>query len=268
MRRFSAEYLADTRRSLWADRDALAALDLAHRERVLDVGCGTGSLTDVLREETDARVVCLDADPTLLREMDAGDRVVGEATRLPVADAAFDLVACQALLVNLASPMDAVREFVRTSSDLVAAIEPDNAAVTVDSTVQAEATLAARARSAYLEGLGTDPALGASAATLFENAGLRSVTTTRHDLVREIEPPYEPRDVEAVRRKVTASRLADHERTLRAGGLTPAEYETLVDDWQSMGRAAADQLQSGEYRRTERVPFYVTVGGVPPSPPT
>ncbi|MFB6353799.1 MAG: class I SAM-dependent methyltransferase [Halobacteriales archaeon] len=262
MRRFSAEYLADTRRGFWADREALAALDLERRQRVLDVGCGTGSLADVLRAETDARVVCLDADVSLLREVDAGDRIVGDATRLPVADGTFDLVACQALLVNLPRPVDAVRAFAGASSELVAAVEPDNAAVTVESTVEAEADLAARARAAYLDGLDTDATLGSEVAALFEAAGLRDVTTTRHDLVREVAPPYEPRDVEAARRKATASRLADHEPELRAGGLSAAEYEALLDDWRAMGRAAAEQLRAGEYRRTETVPFYVTVGRV------
>jgi protein-L-isoaspartate O-methyltransferase len=262
VRRFSAEYLAGTRQGLCADRDALAGLDLERRDRILDVGCGLGSLAAVLREESVGRVVCLDADRALLAAAGPGARLQGDATRLPVADAAFDLVACQALLVNLPEPIVARREFGRASSALVAAIEPDNAAVSVESTVPAEATLAARAREAYLAGLETDATLGASAATLFQEAGLHDVTTTRHDLVHEVAPPYDERDVESARRKVTAQRLADHESELRAGGLSAAEYDALVDDWQAMGRAVAGQLQAGEYRRTERVPFYVTVGRV------
>lgn len=262
MRRFSAEYLADTRDGLWADREALAGLDLPHRERVLDAGCGTGSLATVLREESPATVVCLDADPALLAEASPGPRVVGDATALPVADDSFDLVACQALLVNLPAPVEAVREFARASTELVAAVEPDNEAVTVESTVEAEATLAARARAAYLAGLGTDATLGAETVSLFEAAGLHDVTSARHDLVTEVAPPYAPRAVESARRKVTASRIADHECELRAGGLSTDEYEQLLDDWRAMGREVAGQLQTGEYRRTERVPFYVTVGRV------
>jgi len=262
VRRFSAEYLADTRRGLWADRTALAGLDLGNRRSILDVGCGTGSLAAALREETDATVTCLDADATLLEAVDAGPRLLGDATRLPVTDGAFDLVACQALLVNLPSPLEAVREFARASSALVAAVEPDNGAVTVESTVPDEARLAAQARTAYLAGLETDASLGASVASRFDAAGLRDVTTRRHDLVRETGPPYDPRDVESVRRLATASRLVEHEATLRAGGLTADGFERLRGAWRRMGRAAAEQLQAGTYRRTERVPFYVTVGRV------
>jgi cyclopropane fatty-acyl-phospholipid synthase-like methyltransferase len=67
VRQFSADYLDRTRRGMWADsRAALADLSLSDRERVLDVGCGTGELTAVLVEETDATVVGVDADTGLL----------------------------------------------------------------------------------------------------------------------------------------------------------------------------------------------------------
>lgn len=262
MRQFSADYLAETRRGLWTDRDALAGLELDSRERIIDVGCGTGAFAAVLAEASGLEVVCLDADPALLAEVEAGPRLVGDATQLPVRDDAFDLAACQALLVNLREPIAAVRELARASSDLVAAVEPDNAEVCVESTVEAETTLAARARRAYLDGLESDATLGADAAALFEAAGLREVTTTRHDLVRQTAPPYGARDVESARRKAEASRLAEQAAELRAGGLGPDEYEAFVADWRAMGRTVVEQMRDGEYRRTETVPFYVTVGRV------
>lgn len=267
MRQFSAEYLADTRRGLWADRDALAPLDLPSRRRILDVGCGTGSLAEVLGEESDATVMGLDADPTLLESVGADERVVGDAERLPFADGSFDLVACQALLVNLREPLVAVREFARVSTALVAVVEPDNTAVVVESTVEAEAALAARAREAYLAGLDVDAGIGATTASILEAAGLAEVETARHDHVRVVEPPYQARDAESARRKARGTRLVDHERELRRGGLSAEEYATLVDDWRSMGRAVADQLREGRYRRRELVPFYVTVGRVPGNAP-
>jgi len=163
VREFSADYLETTREGMWADsRAALADLDLATRERVLDVGCGTGELTRVLAEETSGEVVGADVDPRLLAAAsEVAPAVRADATRLPFVDDAVDLVVCQALLINLPDPVGAVEAFARVSSDLVAAVEPDNGAVTVDSTVDAEPPLARRARERFLDGVGTDVTLGA-----------------------------------------------------------------------------------------------------------
>lgn len=262
MRRFSAEYLEETRRGMWTERAALDDLDLASRERVLDVGCGTGELTKVLREESDAEVLAVDANRELLRHVAADERVLGDATGLPFADAVCDLVACQALLINLPDPTAAVREFARVSSDLVAAIEPNNAAVTVESTVESEPPLARRAREAYIEGVSTDVSLGADAADYFEAAGLADVTTTRHEHVTAVEPPYGAAALQAAARKATGERLAEQRPEFAAGGLSSTEYDALRTEWREMGREVVDQMAEDAYERVETVPFFVTVGCV------
>jgi SAM-dependent methyltransferase len=290
VREFSAEYLEDTRRGMWDDREALADLALDSRERILDVGCGTGELSRVLAEEsaaegtpgaesaadgsptdgtptdgTPARVVGVDADPALLavaRERGV-ETVAGDALGLPFPDDAFDLVVCQALLINLPDPAAAVREFRRVSSDLVAAVEPDNAAVAVESTVESESDLAARARRAYLDGVETDVTLGGEGTrAAFAEAGLSDVTTRRHVHARTVEPPYAERDLRAARRKASGESLADDRATLLSGDLSTAEYDALRTDWREMGRAVIEQMAAEEYRRAEVVPFYVTVGSV------
>jgi len=263
VREFSADYLTETRRGMWSDRDALAALDLPARSRILDVGAGTGELTRVLAEESPAEVVALDADPRLLDHADADHRLAGDATRLPVRDDACDLVACQALLINLPDPAAAVREFARVSSDLVAVVEPDNGAVAVDSTVAAESELSARAREFYVDGVGTDVALGADAADLLEEAGLEDVSTTRYDHTMVVEPPYDDTALEAAARKATGERLAEQRPELTAGGLDADAYDDLRAAWREMGRTVVDQMRASEYERRETVPFYVTVGRVP-----
>lgn len=261
MRRFSPGYLAETRRGLWEDREALSGLDLRSRERVLDVGCGTGGLTRVLREESAAVVVGLDADPSLLARVDP-PRLLGDATRLPFPEDAFDLTVCQALLINLPDPVAAIGEFARVSEDAVAAVEPDNGAVGVESTVDAEPRLASRARAAYVDGVRTDVTLGADAAERFSDAGLRDVETTRHEHRRVVEPPYSPAELEGAARKAGGERLADGRETMLAGELEPAEYDALRDAWREMGREAIEQMRAGEYVREESIPFYVTVGRV------
>ncbi len=259
MRRFSPEYLERTREGLWADREALAALELERCDSVLDVGCGTGELTRVLAEESGGRVVGLDRDPALLAGL-AQPAVRGDALALPVSTGGVDLVVCQALLVNLPDPAAAVAEFARAAGDRVAAVEPDNAAVTVESTVDAEAPLARRARARYRAGVGTDVALGADAADLFRDAGLTDVTARRHDQVRTVEPPYDEADLAAAARKAGGDALRDRRPTMAGDD---EELDELRTAWREMGRAVLEQVRDGEYRRREVVPFYVTTGRVP-----
>jgi SAM-dependent methyltransferase len=250
---------------MWDDsREALADLCLPTRTRILDVGAGTGALSRVLAAESDAEVVCLDADRSLLsvaRNRTGLPAVAGDATRLPFPDDAFDLVVCQALLVNLPTPTAGLREFARVSSELVAAVEPDNSAVAVDSTVDAEVDLERRVREAYLEGVATDVALGDRLPGLFEAAGLHDVRTRRYFHGKRVEPPYDERAVEDARRKATGEGLASHATELRRA-LPADEYDALHDRWRAMGRAVAAQMRDREYRRAEVVPFDVVTGSV------
>lgn len=262
MRRFSADYLKTTRTGMWADsRAALSDLALADCERILDVGCGTGELTRVLREESGGDVVGLDADADLLASV-PGPTVRGDATRLPFADDSFDLVVCQALLINLPDPAAAVREFARVAGDRVAAVEPNNGAVTVHSTVDSEPRLARRARRLFLDGVDTDVALGADAADVFEAAGLDVVSTRRYDQELTVEPPYGEGAVLAARRKATGEGLATDRETILDGETSPEEYDALRERWREMGREVVTQMQTDDYERRETVPFFVTVGRV------
>lgn len=255
---------------MWVDdREALSDLELDSRASVLDVGCGTGELTGVLTEETppDARIVGVDADPDLLRV--ARDRIpdrvstcAGDAIRLPVRDDAVDLLACQALLINLPDPRAAIREFARVSSDLVATIEPNNADVGVSSTVRSEQRLEREAREAYLDGVGTNVALGDRVRELFRREGFTDVTVRRYLHEKRVEPPYSERSMEAAVRKASGSGLDEHQSELEAA-LSPEAYEDLRGRWRSMGREVIDDMRAGEYERVEVVPFEVTVGRVP-----
>jgi SAM-dependent methyltransferase len=248
---------------MWeGSRAALADLELASRGRVLDVGCGTGELTRVLAAESPGTVVGVDADPDLLRvarEETGVPTVAGDATRLPFSDDSFDLVVCQALLVNLPQPSRAIAEFARVSSDLVAAVEPDNAEVGVDSTVDREVALERRVRDAYVEGVETDVAPGDRVGELFADAGLTDVRRRRYYHRKSVEPPYEEGQLRSAARKATGAGLADHETELRRS-LSADEYDAVRREWREMGRRVVEQMRDGEYRRAEVVPFDVTVG--------
>ena len=264
---------------MWAeDRTALADLELGSRRRILDVGCGTGELTHVLAEEAvegrrqdgaPPELVGVDADPSLLsvarERWVAGDLPApasflrGDATRLPFGEDAFDLVVCQALLANLPEPEAGVDEFRRVSSQLVAAVEPDNDAVAVSSTVDAEETLEPRVREAYIDGVGTDVAIGDRVEELFADAGLSDIRARRYLHEKRVEPPYSEVALESAARKASGSGLADHARELRRA-LGSEGYDDLRGRWRRMGRSVVEQMRAGEYERVEVVPFYVTVG--------
>ena len=265
MRQFSADYLSRTREGMWADsRDALADLDLPNRRRVLDVGCGTGELTRVLASESadDADIVGVDADRRLLDvASDHVTCVAGDALDLPFADDSVDCVVCQALLINLPEPAAALREFARVSTDLVAAIEPNNAAVSVDSTVDSEVALEARVREAYLRGINTDVALGEQVKSLFDEVGIEPLSTRQYDHEKRTEPPYSEDALRSAKRKASGEGLADHETELRRG-VDGETYDTLRRAWREMGREVIEQMQEESYERVETVPFTVTVGQV------
>jgi SAM-dependent methyltransferase len=266
VRRFSADYLRRTRAGLWSSREALDPLDLTSRDRILDVGCGTGELTRVLAAEAgdDCEVVGVDADPALLRvarEETGLAAVAGDALCLPVRDDAVDLVTCQALLVNLPDPTAALREFRRVTADAVAAVEPDNADVAVESTVGREVALERRVREAFLDGVATDVAPGDRVVEAFEAAGLVDVRTRRHYHRKVIEPPYDEADLRDATRKATGAGLADHEAEIRRA--VGEEYDDLRAAWREMGREVVDAMQAETYRRAEVVPFDVTVGRLP-----
>ena len=267
MRRFSAEYLEYTRRGMWEDgRNALADLELPSRRTVLDVGCGTGELTRVLNAETsaDATVIGIDVDTDLLGVARAETNlqfVAGNATRLPVRDRSVDLITCQALLSNLPEPVAAVREFARVSTDLVAAIEPDNADVTVTSTVAAEERLEREAREAYLSGVETDVALGDRVREAFEAADITDIRTRRYVHEKRTNPPYAEPALATAARTASGAGIADHRDELVAATSVGA-YDDLRRRWREMGRDVVAAMQAGEYERVERVPFDVTVGRV------
>ncbi len=73
--------------------------------RVLDLGCGTGSQTRVLAENTPAHFLAIDNHPPFItelnrhaRELGIADRVearVGDITQLDLPDGSFDLIWCE-----------------------------------------------------------------------------------------------------------------------------------------------------------------------------
>ena len=95
----------------------IRTLELRAAQRVLDVGAGTGALTEALRSAApDALVVSIDAAAGMLRY--AHDRrlaiaVLGDAAAVPIASASVDAVLLAYVLFHLPDPIAGLREATR-----------------------------------------------------------------------------------------------------------------------------------------------------------
>jgi len=101
-------------------------------EAVLDVGCGTGAVTQEVAESTRGRVTGLDLDPAMIGFAAQGagqiDWLIGDAHCLPFAGNSYDVVLCSFLLMWTEEPGLAVEEMarvVREGGVVLATTEPD-----------------------------------------------------------------------------------------------------------------------------------------------
>ena len=167
-----------TRQARWtrAVRSQLyRRVNLLRAERVLDVGCGTGVITEEMATRCKGQVIGVDVDPAMVEfAQDRGDRAeyrVGDAHQLDFPDSHFDVVACHFLLMWLSNPALAVREMAwvtRPGGAVLACAEPDYGG-RID--YPQELPLA-RWQAEALRREGADPFMGRKLPALFTQAGL------------------------------------------------------------------------------------------------
>jgi SAM-dependent methyltransferase len=151
-----AAWLAPARQRL------LRQVQIARRQRVLDLGAGYGAVTPELVRRSGGLVYALDLEVSALQEAEStfasASRIGGHAAFLPFRDATFDLVFSQLTLlwVNpLAATLDAIYRILMNGGVLVA-MEPDYEAMI-------EYPPAIAAKELWCAGLsraGADPAIG------------------------------------------------------------------------------------------------------------
>jgi len=154
-------------------------VDLANKENILDVGCGTGALTLDLAQISQGNVVGVDIDPEKLEEANRALSGVSNVTiqeadacDLPFDDETFDLVHFQLVLMHIKDQQKAIIEMVRVLKPggiLLAALEPDYAGRFSYPEDPAD-PLVLR----YIEGLGADLYAGRKLKVLLNNAGLKT----------------------------------------------------------------------------------------------
>jgi SAM-dependent methyltransferase len=121
-----AEWTRATRAHLYRRANLLRA------RRVLDVGSGTGVVTEEIAARTKGQVIGLDLDPAMVayaqgREGRAEYRT-GDAHHLPFPNAHFDVTVCHFLLLWCHHPAQAAEEMVRVTQPggaVLVCAEPD-----------------------------------------------------------------------------------------------------------------------------------------------
>jgi ubiquinone/menaquinone biosynthesis C-methylase UbiE len=114
-----AEWAAHFRRQAEWTRSARNYLyrraDLPRARRVLDVGCGTGVITEEIAARTRGQAMGLDISHEFLRirEGNRAAYVQGNALHLPFPSAVFDVVLCHFVLMWLRDPSAGMAEMAR-----------------------------------------------------------------------------------------------------------------------------------------------------------
>ena len=155
------------------------AAGLKGKERVLDIGCGTGAVTLDITRQTDGEVVGIDIDRGKLRV--ARETLVdapgvglaqADATHLPFGNGTFDLVVFNLVLIYVADQQAAVDEMARVTRSgghVLATMEPDYAGIIS----YPEDPFMPLMRE-NLESIGADLFTGRKLKTLFTRAGLET----------------------------------------------------------------------------------------------
>lgn len=112
----------DLKREIYGDFDLNAEIMRHVNESgtVVDVGCGTGDLIDLLQNKAD-RVIGVDSSPGMLEQarhrFEGQNRIelrLGEVEHLPLSDSEADLAVMNMVLHHLSQPEGAIREVGRT----------------------------------------------------------------------------------------------------------------------------------------------------------
>jgi ubiquinone/menaquinone biosynthesis C-methylase UbiE len=173
---------------------------LAAAERVLDLGCGTGSLLADLPVKSGAAVNGLDLNLSSVKQARAhnprASLLCADGVSLPYADSCFDVVFCHFVLLWTSDPLKVVAEMrrvTRSAGAVLALAEPDYGG-RVDYPMELAALGRWQAESLWRQG--ADPEMGRKLASIFIRAGLKYIETGVIGGEWTSQPTLEEREIE------------------------------------------------------------------------
>lgn len=150
---------------------------LLRAARVLDVGSGTGVVTEELAARTQGEVVAVDLDPEMVafarKRGGRADYRQGDAHTLSFREGWFDVVACHFVLMWCRDPAQVAREMVRVTrpgGSVLVCAEPD-----YGGRIDHPDLPLGRWQSESLRREGADPWLGRKLRGLFSLPGVRQI---------------------------------------------------------------------------------------------
>ncbi|MCB9136512.1 MAG: methyltransferase domain-containing protein [Anaerolineales bacterium] len=197
----------------------LRQVEIAHRKRILDLGCGYGVVTEELERRGGGRVFGLDRQFQALQNVLGG--VCGESVALPFVDGSFDLVFCQLALMWMPLERTAAEiGRVTMKGGVVVAIEPDYGGMLEwpEGVGLKEVWMAALTRA------GADPLVGRKLPGALSRAGFE----VRVETTSGIQPPAETRFEILRGLPLTAEEARRVNEVEKRSGVLFSKWESLV----------------------------------------
>lgn len=156
---------------------------IAHRRRVLELGCGYGVVTEELSRRCAGEVVAMDRVLPVLPRLVGASRVCGDALRLPFRSASFGVVFTQNVLLWTSSLRSVVNEVHRVLAEggVAVCLEPDYGGMMESPTEFASKDI----WIAALRRAGADPLVGRQLPEILRHTGLQ----VQVELLNTLRPP-------------------------------------------------------------------------------
>jgi ubiquinone/menaquinone biosynthesis C-methylase UbiE len=177
----------------WVNELYAHFLNIQPRQKIVDVGCGTGDFSRFLARLSGgkAKILGIDSNPKSIPAAISDTEKaglstvvsykVGDAFKIPLRDDYADLTTCRTLLMHLTDPLKAVKEMARITKPggQVVAVEGGKMSSFYDPDDEQYANLANRSYDAWVKGIkkleGKEFKIGEKLPGIFRDAGLAGI---------------------------------------------------------------------------------------------